>query len=242
MESTGNNKEVLLSRGLDFQGVRYILRELLQILVHFTVLLVSAREFGWANAWLVLGLALLLIILQAAVLQRYNPGLINRRGKVIQKETKGFDKVFVALYIPLALLVSLVCGLDAGGYGWSAVPPAVVAAGVLLYMLSWALGLWAMAVNRHFEATVIIRDKESHRVCSAGPYKWIRHPGYAAAVSGTVSYPLVLGSWRGLAVSMVLILLFIVRTGFEDKALLRELEGYRPYAADTRYRLLPRVW
>ncbi len=230
------------SAGLGLQGVRYILRDLLRIVVHLIVLLVSGGGVWWANAWLVLGLAIIFQVVQTAVLQRYNPGLINRRGRVIQKDTKRFDKFFVAVYIPIALSVSVVCGIDAGGYGWSDVPAVVVVAGVLLYCLSWTLGLWAMAVNRHFEATVRIGGPDTHHVCSSGPYKRIRHPGYTAAITGTISYALILGSWWGLAASLLLILLFIIRTAKEDRALLQELAGYRAYAADTRYRLLPRLW
>jgi len=227
---------------LDLQGVRYILRELLQVAVHFTVLLVFAGEWLWLNAWLVLGLAIVFQVIQAVVLQRYNPGLINRRGRVIQKETKTFDKFFVAAYVPLSLAVSAICGVDAGRHGWSGAGAVVVSSGVLLYALAWFFGLWAMAVNRNFEATVVIGDSGSHRVCDRGPYRFVRHPGYFAAMLGAIGYALVLGSWWGLAASLILILLFVYRTAREDRALLQELEGYRPYASDTRYRLVPRVW
>jgi protein-S-isoprenylcysteine O-methyltransferase Ste14 len=37
-------------------------------------------------------------------------------------------------------------------------------------------------------------------------------------------------------------LLILVRTVLEDRTLLNELEGYREYAQQTCYRLLPGVW
>ena len=35
---------------------------------------------------------------------------------------------------------------------------------------------------------------------------------------------------------------FVIRTGLEDAALRRELDGYEDYASKVKYRLLPRVW
>ncbi len=37
-------------------------------------------------------------------------------------------------------------------------------------------------------------------------------------------------------------LLFIVRTALEDRTLQNELDGYKDYAAQVRYRLLPGIW
>jgi protein-S-isoprenylcysteine O-methyltransferase Ste14 len=36
--------------------------------------------------------------------------------------------------------------------------------------------------------------------------------------------------------------LYVVRTYLEDKTLMEELPGYKEYAQQTRYRLLPGVW
>jgi len=36
--------------------------------------------------------------------------------------------------------------------------------------------------------------------------------------------------------------LFVIRTHFEDKTLLDELEGYKAYSKKVKYRLLPGIW
>ena len=41
---------------------------------------------------------------------------------------------------------------------------------------------------------------------------------------------------------MFITIVLIVRTSLEDKTLQNELEGYRSYAEQVRYRLLPGVW
>jgi len=37
-------------------------------------------------------------------------------------------------------------------------------------------------------------------------------------------------------------IIFIIRTGLEDKSLLGELKGYKEYAQKVRYRLVPFLW
>jgi protein-S-isoprenylcysteine O-methyltransferase Ste14 len=53
--------------------------------------------------------------------------------------------------------------------------------------------------------------------------------------------PLIFGSLWGLVPAGVLSLLTIAHTALEDRALREELEGYREYARQVRYRLLPGV-
>ncbi len=53
---------------------------------------------------------------------------------------------------------------------------------------------------------------------------------------------IMLGSWWALLLSGVSGALFIVRTGFEDRTLQDELQGYADYAQHTRYRLVPGLW
>jgi hypothetical protein len=64
--------------------------------------------------------------------------------------------------------------------------------------------------------------------------------------SGTVLFfvgmPLLLGSWWGVALSPLFIVLFAIRAGIEERALLAGLPGYADYAARVRYRLLPGLW
>jgi protein-S-isoprenylcysteine O-methyltransferase Ste14 len=53
---------------------------------------------------------------------------------------------------------------------------------------------------------------------------------------------LLLGSLWALIPAALPGLAFIVRTALEDKTSERELEGYREYAQQARYRLLTGVW
>ncbi|TET07198.1 MAG: isoprenylcysteine carboxylmethyltransferase family protein [Candidatus Atribacteria bacterium] len=187
-----------------------------------------------------IGLILLHQIANTVVLIKLNPQLLNKRGKLVQKNTKLFDKVFITFYIPIFLIISIIAGLDAVRYEWSNMSFEIIIFGVGIFILACILGSWAMVVNPHFERTVLIN--RDHKVCTSGAYKIVRHPGYTAEIIAAPSYSLILGSWWGLVPVGALVILFINRTALEDHTLQKELPGYKGYTKITRYRLIPFVW
>lgn len=77
---------------------------------------------------------------------------------------------------------------------------------------------------------------------TGGPYRWVRHPGYAGALLMYLAALVFLDSlWTCLPVILSSIFL-VIRTRLEDRTLHEKLAGYREYAAQVRYRLLPGVW
>jgi protein-S-isoprenylcysteine O-methyltransferase Ste14 len=242
MGESASARDTRLGSSMNRSAVRGIVRDLAQICLHLAVLLLCAGTLAWINAWLCAGLGLAFQVVNTALLARLNPDLLDKRGQVIQQETRSFDRVFVALYVPLALAGSAVAGLDAVRFEWSGMPPWMVASGVALYVASCAFGSWAMTANRHFESTVVVKRDGSQEVCSSGPYRFVRHPGYAAAITGALAYPCILGSWWAFLPVGLLVVLFIVRTALEDETLKAELPGYREYASRTRHRLMPPLW
>lgn len=227
---------------LGVEGFRNIAREVAQVLVHLAILLAMAGRIDWINAWVAAALGLGNVAVNTALMLKYNPRIIIKRARLVQEGTKPFDKVFIVIFLALTFALSIVAGLDAGRFGWSHMPLWLNVTGVLIYIPACALGNWAMAVNRHFETTVIIRGDGSQKVISTGPYRYVRHPGYTATMFGAIGYPLILGSWWCLALVGLYAAIFIIRTILEDRALHKELPGYEEYSAKTRYRLLPYVW
>ena len=79
-------------------------------------------------------------------------------------------------------------------------------------------------------------------VVTTGPYAYVRHPMYAAAILGFLAQPLLLGSWYGLAFVPVLLIALAIRTVKEEQTLTEKLDGYREYAARVHYRFVPGIW
>lgn len=221
-------------------GVKRIIQVLAGTFFQVAVLFIAAGRLDWAGAWIYAGLYIVSLMIFAVVLYKVNPELINQRGEK-KSDTKGFDKVVTKIYTPLVILVPAVAGLDVR-FGWSAMPFSFVGIGIALWIMASIITAWAMAVNVHFETTVRVQKDRDHKVCTRGPYQYVRHPGYVGIILMYVGTPLVLGSWWTFVPVVTAALLIIVRTALEDRTLYNELEGYTEYTRAVRYRMLPGVW
>jgi protein-S-isoprenylcysteine O-methyltransferase Ste14 len=99
-----------------------------------------------------------------------------------------------------------------------------------------------MHVNRFFSSIIRIQRERGHHVVTQGPYRWVRHPGYAAAILLVLASGLALGSWLTTVAAAFGIPLILWRCIAEDSILLAELPGYRDYARAVPYRLVPGLW
>jgi protein-S-isoprenylcysteine O-methyltransferase Ste14 len=139
-------------------------------------------------------------------------------------------------------LIPLIAGLDAL-FGWSpgfSMGGKILALAVIL--AGFALGSYALIENRFFSGVVRIQAERGHRVVSSGPYHWMRHPGYAGALLAFLATPVFLDSVWAFLPALAITVLLVIRTRLEDRTLQDELDGYRDYARQVRYRLLPGVW
>jgi len=94
--------------------------------------------------------------------------------------------------------------------------------------------------NTYTSATIEVAANQ--KVIQSGPYTLVRHPMYASALLYLLGTPLALDSYWGLLPFVAVIPLLIWRLIDEEKLLTKELEGYRKYQQQVRYRLVPRVW
>jgi protein-S-isoprenylcysteine O-methyltransferase Ste14 len=221
--------------------MRYVLGRIFSTALFGLLLFAAAGRVDWPRAWVYLGVVLLGELLTAAILAVANPEILERRGRM-GAGAKSYDRVFVAIWLVLAFTTPVVAGLEAGRSGDAPVPLAGMYVGLAVMMLAYLFGAWAMAVNEHFELLVRIQTDRGHRVVDSGPYRIVRHPGYLAAIVGSLAAPLILGSLWAFAPVIAGALLFTVRTALEDRTLREELAGYPEYASRTRHRLLPGIW
>jgi protein-S-isoprenylcysteine O-methyltransferase Ste14 len=132
--------------------------------------------------------------------------------------------------------------VDLGRLHLSPFPLWVAPIGILLYAAGTALNQWAMIHNPHFEREVRIQTDRAHQVIAAGPYRYVRHPGYLGSLLGFISFPFILGSTLAFIGVIFSITGTLVRTHLEDRTLQEELDGYRAYADAVSHRLLPFIW
>lgn len=147
------------------------------------------------------------------------------------------------LALPMVVAHLAVAGLDVGRFGWSGpMPVALQGAALVAYAAGSAFSIWAMAANRFFSPVVRIQAERGHHVITAGPYRWMRHPGYAGMLVGVLCGGVALGSWWSLVPMVPFVGLFLHRTALEDRFLRDGLEGYAGYARRVRHRLVPGLW
>ena len=202
---------------------------------------VPAGRINWAPGWVFIGVMTAAFGTSALVLARVNPAIYRARSR-FQPGTKRWDLILLAIMLPAMVLEVPLATLDAGRMSWSAVPLWVVLLGYFLLVGGIAVTAWAQAVNPFFEPGVRIQHERGQHVITTGPYVFVRHPGYTAAIAMFFGLALALASWWALIPAVLASAALILRTNWEDRLLQGELSGYSDYARRTRYRLVPGLW
>jgi protein-S-isoprenylcysteine O-methyltransferase Ste14 len=226
-----------LSKSIVTRFVQVLSYLLLQALILFA----GSGNLSWIWAWVYLGVGLVSTAVNATFLFSRSPDTIAERGH--PERGKKWDKRLSGVWgIIQFLLLPLLAALDTR-YRWSAdVDMWFHVLGAFLFTLGLALFGWAMISNRFFSTTVRIQKERGHQVCRTGPYRYVRHPGYAGTIFQSLGIPILLGSIWGLALGLFAVALIVIRTALEDRLLAAELPGYSEYALETRFRLIPHVW
>ncbi|MGO4835010.1 isoprenylcysteine carboxylmethyltransferase family protein, partial [Rhizobiaceae sp. 2RAB30] len=163
-----------------------------------------------------------------------------RMASPIQKGQERWDQVWLSLFILLFCAWLTFMSWDAARTGFRSIPgwlQVVGGLGTLAYYLGAA---WTFRENAF--AAPVVKLQERQRVVDTGPYAIVRHPMYASTLLLFAGIPLLLGSWLGLPLGLVLILGLAWRTVREEGALHAGLDGYDAYAARVRYRWIPGIW
>jgi protein-S-isoprenylcysteine O-methyltransferase Ste14 len=234
-------KQQEVIQGLTPRQVVYFIFITLSLL---SILLICGWDLAWWQGWVYMIIMAGMTIGGRFWAGRKNPGLLAERARAGKAENvKTWDKTLSPLMaLSSTLLLCIVAGLD-HRFGWSPVFPVwLTVLGLALVFLGYAFGTWAMLENRFFSGVVRIQSDRGHEVCDSGPYRIVRHPGYASNFIALPGIALGLGSlWTIIPVVLALVI-GVIRTSLEDRTLREELPGYGEYAQRTRYRLIPGIY
>lgn len=208
------------------------------------VLFLAAGRVDWWEGWVYAAATLVELIVSRSVLLLKYPDTVTERMEAAQRENvKPWDRFLVPLIAVFAPLVSwIVVGLDAR-LRWSPdLPNGVQIAALVMIFAGSTFFSWATFTNRFISSHVRIQTDRGHTVIRKGPYRYMRHPGYAGGILSWFAVPVFFSSYWVAIPTALVITAYVIRTALEDRTLLKELPGYKEYAREVRYRLVPGVW
>ncbi len=221
--------------------IRYALRELMGVATVAAALLIPAGTWNWPQAWAVTALTLAWVIATTWIILRVHPALLAERLGP-RRGAKRWDMFILSTMGLLQLMRYILAGLD-HRLGWTvSLPLPLQLAGLALAAVGYALVVWATGSNAYFSQVVRLQPDRGQRVVNNGPYAWVRHPAYLGLLLVELGLPLTLNSLPALGVGLLDAAMLVVRTRLEDNLLQAELDGYREYAAQVRFRILPGIW
>ena len=210
---------------------------LLGVLLTALLLFLPAGTLHWWNAWLLLAVLFIPMLIAGLVMLFKAPELLRRRlnAKERQTEQKG-----VIAWSGLLFIASFLLAGFGFRFGWYMLPRAwcLLFAGV--FLLGYALFGEVLRENEYLSRTVEVT--EGQRVVSTGLYGIVRHPMYFATLLMFLSMPLILGSVYGFLIMLAYFPVLAARIRGEEALLGRELKGYSEYKQKVRYRLIPHIW
>ena len=222
-------------------GIKLALKSLSIFIILIAVTFIIAGRLDYWQGWVFNGLNIFFILVTYVVLKD-RKDLIRERLKP-GEGMKKWDRVYFAVSTPLFFVMLIISILDAGRFYWKpTVPLLIIFSGILLYSIGQIIVIWAKKTNKFFSSVVRIQTDRKHTVCTDGPYRFVRHPGYSGGLLFTIATPFVFGSFWGCIPALITMIFIGGRTYMEDKTLKKELRGYKDYAQKVKYKLIPFIW
>lgn len=212
----------------------------LGLLAFGLMLFLPAGTFHYWQAWVFLAVFALSTWAPSVYLIRTNPAALKRRMRAGPlAETRTLQRIVIAVVFICFPAMFVVSALD-HRFGWSPVPAAFSLVGDVLVAVGLGLAMLVVIQNGYAAATVTV--EAGQQLVSTGLYGLVRHPMYTGNVIMMVGVPLALGSYWGLVFVVPGLVVLALRIRDEEELLTQELSGYREYAQQVHYRLVPHVW
>ena len=146
--------------------------------------------------------------------------------------------------VVLAIAAAVICALWLDRLGQFAIGGGdlTIVAGEVLAVAGIALRLWAiLTLDKFF--TFVVGIAADHRVVQHGPYRLLRHPGYAGALLALLGVGIALGNWLSLLLMVAVPVLALgIRITVEEARMTDALGAEYLCYAERTPRLIPGLW
>ena len=196
-----------------------------------------AGTIHWWQAWLLLGVLFIPMVIAGIVMLLKAPDLLRKRLNTNEQESQQKLAVILSAVMFCASFVAAAQGFR---YGWPAFPDWLCWVGAAIFLASYLIIAQVMRENAYLSRTIEVQ--EGQKVIDTGLYATVRHPMYTATIFLFLSMTLVLGSWISFCMMLLYPVLIILRIRNEEQVLKAGLVGYEDYCRRVKYRLLPHIW
>ena len=107
--------------------------------------------------------------------------------------------------------------------------------------LAMLLVTWAVVAMQKSKLSILPEPSTHAVLITNGPYRFIRHPMYAAILIGCAGLLINHFTWIGFSISVALAMVLIFKLGWEEKMLTEKFGEYAAYRKHTS-RLIPFVY
>lgn len=230
-----------MKQTINNSGIKYIVFTILLVIFQSALLFIAAGNVTIFRYWLFVIVNFIYILFSLILMYYKVPELLNARG-YSNKDADKQDIILAKLInIQMVFILPVIIGLD-HRLNWSYLNNYFIIIGFIFYIYSNILVLSSMIANKYFETNIRLQSDRDHQVVKVWPYNFVRHPGYAGTILWLIGVPMILGSFFGLILSVLIIAEMIIRTGNEDSFLTDNLDGYKEYHQDVKYRLFFGIW
>jgi protein-S-isoprenylcysteine O-methyltransferase Ste14 len=142
------------------------------------------------------------------------------------------------LYVTVQMLLLVALGLSPLWGREGDVPLVVTLAGAVILLA----GLVACAValrNLGDALTPLPEPRPDAQLVATGLYRWVRHPIYSGVLTSAAGWTLLFPSWWTAGATVALVVLFTLKSRYEESLLREWYVGYADYARCTP-RFVPR--
>ncbi len=207
------------------------------ILVMGGLLFLSAGTFNYPQAWLLLGVLFVPMLIAGVVVMFRSPALLEKR--LNAKEEESEQKSVVALSALMFLAAFVLAGLNFR-FGWFVLPMWACIAAAAVFLAGYLMYAEVMRENVWLSRTVEVQ--ENQKVIDTGLYGVVRHPMYTSTLLLFLAMPLVLGSVFSFIVMLAYIPIIAKRIRNEEKVLEEGLPGYTEYKTKVKHKVIPFIW
>jgi protein-S-isoprenylcysteine O-methyltransferase Ste14 len=104
-----------------------------------------------------------------------------------------------------------------------------------------ALAVWALLVVRIGNINITPDVRQGSQLVRSGPYRWLRHPIYAALLLGALALVIDTPTWWRAAIWIVLLVDLLIKLHYEEQMLVAHFPDYVVYMQASK-RLIPYVY